>query len=68
MCYVPESDDPPDIRYVEYKKILMHSVEDILEILRYDFEKYFLRLSSTPTTDSDIIQQKLRKQPLVDGN
>jgi hypothetical protein len=34
--------DPADISYAEYKKMLVNSVEVILEILGYDFEKNLL--------------------------
>jgi hypothetical protein len=39
---VHESGTQDDISYAEYKKMLMNSVEDILEILGYDAEKELL--------------------------
>ncbi len=39
---VHESDNPADISYVEYKKMLMNAVENILEILGYAVEKDLL--------------------------
>ncbi len=39
---VHESENQVDISYVEYKKMLMNSVKDVLEILGYDAEKEML--------------------------
>ncbi|MFZ0220532.1 MAG: hypothetical protein WAM42_02415 [Candidatus Nitrosopolaris sp.] len=39
---VHESENQDDISYAEYKKMLMNSVKDVLEILGYDVEKELL--------------------------
>jgi hypothetical protein len=39
---VHESENQDDISYAEYKKMLMNSVKDVLEILGYDAEKELL--------------------------
>jgi len=39
---VHESENQDDISYAEYKKMLMNSVKDVLEILGYDTEKELL--------------------------
>jgi hypothetical protein len=39
---VHESENQEDISYAEYKKMLMNSVKDVLEILGYDIEKELL--------------------------
>jgi hypothetical protein len=36
------SENQDDISYAEYKKMLMNSVKDVLEILGYDAEKELL--------------------------
>ncbi len=42
MRAVHESENQDDISYAEYKKMLMNSVKDVLEILGYDAEKELL--------------------------
>ena len=42
MRTVNESNNQDDISYAEYKKMLMNSVKDVLEILGYDAEKELL--------------------------
>jgi len=39
---VHESENPDDISYAQYKKMLINSVKDVLEILGYDVEKDLL--------------------------
>jgi len=36
---VSETDDPTDISYAKYKKMLINSVKDVIEILGYNIEQ-----------------------------
>ena len=38
-----DSDNPMDISYTKYKELLLNSIRDILEILRYDVERELLK-------------------------
>ena len=53
---VHESDNSADISYAEYKKMLIKSVKDILEILDYDVEQELL--SKKLLTNSSYFQRK----------